>query len=598
MKYRVEKNKRGYLPLVVSILLLAAGAAALEILYLPTKYIPLRLVSAICAYLALVNTVLFIVGISVFEKEKKRDKPAAQDREKERSAGGGGRFAALVGGTVGLLGRAGRAVLTYISRARLIIAAAALIIVSAGCQLYFFLMLRRLTSLTELNFILPVVLLFFFIVYIAAEKWLKHTEEGDTRVLALLRNLRGALAISRFAMLLTIVSAVLKILNIYDAQKWLSWALAALWIYASVFVTLSLLVLFIKKEVLTSPKINVPLPFAGGGDRDLGVLSYLEENTGITMRSLFSLRMARAILPYTLLVAVLLFWFSTGIMQIESHQEGAVYRLGRLEEKTLDPGLHITLPWPLDKTEVYNTSSLSKMTIGYRSATDTDNTWTGNHGNNEYKLLLGGGDELVSINLRLEYRISDLGSYLTGSAAPERLLEALAYEIVTDRTTNTDLEELLSADRSKFAEDIRADIEKRLELNPIGLSVVSVVLESIHPPVEVAAIYQRIISAEIESEKYILDAEAKAAVALWGATAKYDTALSAANAEYYTKTATAKADVAHFMASVGADREASDSYRYYKYLKAIGGAYQGSRLVIVGEGIDSSNIYFGAMMLE
>ncbi len=596
MKYRAEKTKRGYLPLVVSILLLAAGAAALEILYLPTKYIPLRLVSAICAYLALVNAVLFIAGIRISDKKKRPDKTTAKDDERSREDGG--RFAALLRGTINALGRATRAVSAYISRVRLFIAAAALFIISAGSNLYFFLMLRRLTSLTELNFILPVVLLFFFIVYIAAEKWLKHTEEGNTRVLALIRNLRGALATSRLAMLLTIVSAVLKILNIYDVQKWLTWALAALWIYTSIFILLSLLVLFIKKEVLTVPKISVPLPFAGGSDRDLGVLSYLEENTGITMRSLFSLRMARAILPYTLLVAVALFWFSTGIMQIESHQEGAVYRLGRLQEKTLGPGLHITLPWPLDKTEVYNTASLSKMTIGYRSATDTDNTWTGNHGNNEYKLLLGGGDELVSINLRLEYRISDLGSYLTGSATPERLLEALAYEIVTDRTVNTDLEALLSVDRSKFAEDIRADIEKRLEASPIGLSVVSVVLESIHPPVEVASIYQRIISAEIESEKYILDAEAKAAVALYGAAAKYDTALSAANAEYYTKTAAAKADVAHFMASVGADRAASDSYRYYKYLKAIGSAYRDSRLVIVGEGIDSSNIYFGAIMLE
>jgi hypothetical protein len=51
------------------------------------------------------------------------------------------------------------------------------------------------------------------------------------------------------------------------------------------------------------------------------------------------------------------------------------------------------------------------------------------------------------------------------------------------------------------------------------------------------------------------------------------------------------------MASVAADNEYSDAYRYYKYIKAIASAYGGARLVIVGEGIDSSNIYFGNIML-
>ena len=46
------------------------------------------------------------------------------------------------------------------------------------------------------------------------------------------------------------------------------------------------------------------------------------------------------------------------------------------------------------------------------------------------------------------------------------------------------------------------------------------------------------------------------------------------------------------MAGVAADSKYSDAYRYYKYMKAISEAYGGARLVIVGKGIDSSNIYF------
>jgi len=58
--------------------------------------------------------------------------------------------------------------------------------------------------------------------------------------------------------------------------------------------------------------------------------------------------------------------------------------------------------------------------------------------------------------------------------------------------------------------------------------------------------------------------------------------------------ATAKADVAEFVASLNADNTYGNSYRYYKYINAIGNAYGSSKLVIVGEGVDSSNIYFGS----
>ncbi len=588
MEYRTDKKRHGKLPVVVSLLLLALSAAVFEFFGVLTKYIPLCLTSAICFYQALVNSVLFAAGSGDGKKEP--------PRRTENS--GSGRLHRAASSVSFTLRQAAYAAGTYIGKRLNLIAVGLIIIITLLTQLNFFILTRRLTSLTSVGYAVPVVLLAFFLLFIAAEKWCKHTETKDKRISVLLRNLRGALLTGRISLLFTMIAVVIKLLGYYDAQKWLVWALYALFIYASVFIILSLAVQLLKKELLTNPKINIPLPFAGGADRDLGVLNYLEENTGITMRSLFSLRLVKTILPYTILIAAALFWAATGVVQVESYQTGGVYRFGKLRDVLLEPGIHLTLPWPIDKTVIYNTESVSKMTIGYRSSTDTDNTWTGSHGSSEYKLLLGGGDELVSINLRIEYKISDLKTYLTNSASPEKLLEALAYELVTDRTINTDLEDLLSVDRSAFSEDFKNELERNLGKYKAGLEVVSVVLESIHPPVEVAPIYQQIISAEIEADKYLLDAAAKAAVALADANTKYDTALSVANAAYYTKTAEAKAGVAQFMASVAADNAASDAYRYYKYLSAIGTAYGKSRLVIVGDGIDSSNLYFGSITLS
>ena len=116
-----------------------------------------------------------------------------------------------------------------------------------------------------------------------------------------------------------------------------------------------------------------------------------------------------------------------------------------------------------DKVEIYDTETLRKTTIGYRSEENTDNIWTGGHGEGEHKLLLGSGDELVSINLRLEYKISDLKKYLKTSAMPEAQMEALAYELVTDQTIATDLNEFMSTDREKFSENFQKELSKKMK---------------------------------------------------------------------------------------------------------------------------------------
>jgi regulator of protease activity HflC (stomatin/prohibitin superfamily) len=335
------------------------------------------------------------------------------------------------------------------------------------------------------------------------------------------------------------------------------------------------------------------LPFFNGDIKELAVISFLEENTGITLRSLWSLKFIKHLLPYSIVCAAILFWASTGLVYVESNQEAAVYKLGVLQEETLEPGLHMTLPYPLDKVEIYDTETVNKITIGYAGKDDSDNLWTGTHGSNEHKLLLGNGNELVSVNLRVEYKISDLTKYLRASTSPAAILEARSYELITSRIIVSDLEDLLSVDRAEFTKEYTAELSKILCEDDIGLELVTVVLESIHPPLEIAAIYQEVVGAEIQAEARIKRAESDANVKLTDATAQKSASVNAANAEYHQKLAVATADVSEFLASVEAAEGHPDAYHYYKYLKAVSTAYGKSKLIIVGEGVDSSKIYFG-----
>ena len=499
--------------------------------------------------------------------------------------------------------RAMRAVARFAISRRTPLLAMLLVLVVGAANALFWSFVRGKSYASQYSYLALVILAALFVLFIVFGKWCKYRTpkvgegEGDAKrqryTAALLRNLQSAFLLGRLALLLSAVAILSKLVLALDLSKYLTVALSVLCAYKTVFMLISLFVVLVRKELDVAPEISAPAPGLEGGD--LGILNYLEKNTGISMRSLWSIQMIKQALPYAALGAVLLLWGVTGIVTVNSNQEGAHYRLGRLQEETLQPGLHLTLPWPFDKVEVYDTKTVNQMTVGYVAEQNADNFWTEAHGSEEYRLLLGGGNELVSINLRVMYRISDLRAYLTSSATPEFLMSAASYEIVTARTITSDLDAMLSADRAVFADTFSKELMAYMEKYQTGLEVVSVVLESIHPPVEVADAYQALISAEIEADQLLIDAEAYRGERLAWAWVDYDTQVALETMKGTEAVAAAKSSVAEFLASVEADRDNPVDYRYYKYMQAISKAYADARIVIVGNGVNEENIYIGSL---
>ncbi len=580
-----KKNIRAILPPLISLIASAAAGAGMLYLYGPTKYLPFYLLGLLILLPSAVNLSLLLLKIPVKAKERKA---VVTEEESTEQPKGFKRVLSAIGGFfAGIAHRIGaggvQKAIRYISY---FTAAASFI----SIQYFFAVSLKASTSLYTTSYAYAVLLIGLFLVFIVLDKWILHNEDADGYSAALGGNVRSILAVARLALILIIPATFIKLLGFYELQKYVVIAIAIIFYWASLITLLSYVARAIRHELATSPDIRIPTLFSGGSGQDMGILSYLEENTGITMRGLWSVKLMGRLIAPSLIAIFLLFWISTGIVEIGSGQAGALYNFGRLSGEPLEPGLHLTLPWPFGKTVVYNTDEVSSITIGYRSDTSSDNVWTQTHGSEEYELLLGGGEELVSINLCIEYRIDDLNEYLVNCANPVAILEACAYELVAEKTIVTDLNTLLSVDREAFAADFKTDLVKKIENRSTGLEIVSVVLESIHPPLGIADIYQRLVSAEIEAQTRIMYAEAAATVRIYEAESNYNSTVSTATAEQLNKIAEAQAEVAEFMASVAADTEYRDAYRYYKYLNAVVRYYENANLIIIGSDIDENRI--------
>ncbi len=579
-------------------LLMMVGAAISFGLYNQSLYRPLLLLGLLQLFPAVIDLLLFLPILA--KRTQNTAQPTPEQASEEPSTEGSKRFAVWLKAQGA---RAGRWCYDFWAEHRSMLVAALVLIAVLIFGVQYVQRYNEPGGPGLLTYFIPVMLVVLFVLYIVLDKWCKHTaaaikdaDEGEdtpeSRAAvfdrAVLNSLRGGLSVARLGIVFAAAIIMLRMLKLvyWDAASGV--VITALFFYELIFLVISLSVRVIRHEMGTSPELTVPMPGLGG--EDLGILAYLEKNTGITMRSLWSIRLVGKIVPYAAMGIVLLLWGSSGIVKIEANQQGALYRLGKLQNEALEPGIHMTLPWPFDSVEVYDTEVVNQITVGYISDESADNIWTQSHGTEEYRLLLGNGHELVSINMRIEFVIEDLHTYLTGSAAPESLMQAAAYELITAKTINTDLATLLTADRVTFVAEFKQELIEHTKNYKTGLGIVNVVLESIHPPVEIADIYQEIVNCKIEAQRIITSAEGEAQVQIIQAAMNRDSTIMDALTMQAIDVTDAKASVAEMMGQIAAYEEYGKAYEYYLRVNAWRDAYSKGKLVIDGVGLSREEI--------
>lgn len=429
-----------------------------------------------------------------------------------------------------------------------------------------------------------------FILYACVQKWwsVKGEDGADSSSLCRL------MLLDRVVVAVLCAALLLSYTGLADVTRLADLLVAGAWLYLLAASIVGLVVHRIRRPDSDRFDLFLPIPFYKA-ERGSGVLDWLEKNTGLSMRSLWSLKFLRVSLPTYLLGGIVLLWLSTCLVQVDASQLGALYHFGKLtEEDILEPGLHVKLPVPFETVKVYDVTHPQTMKVGYEGEEDTQNNlWTLTHGGEEHKLLLGDGRELVAINLKINYRINDLYAYLTNYAKPEEVLNAKGYEIVMHATVNTDVDTIMSVDRSALSQDIKKQLSDFADQAELGLEVTGVTLASIHPPVEISDIYQSVVSAGIQKKAATLEAEGAALAAKEQAEADRQVAVNQAGIDKDKRTALAKAEAAEYNAAIAASRLDPESFRLERYLEAVQKSMAGKKKYLLGPGVDQENLYSG-----
>jgi regulator of protease activity HflC (stomatin/prohibitin superfamily) len=223
----------------------------------------------------------------------------------------------------------------------------------------------------------------------------------------------------------------------------------------------------------------------------------------VRLGDIWALSFVRERLLVVILGTTLLAWAGSMFTAVPTGGQGVRVRLGHFIEPALEPGLHVGWPWPFERVEVVETGALRELSLGFERDIGGAILWAEKHFEGEKNLLVGSGEELLTVNVPIYFRIADPVAYLRHTADATIALTHLAERHLLALTAGHESFRLMTIDRDATAAELRRRLQTEADALRLGIAIAFVGLKDIHPPVAVAPAYQDVVSAEEEKEAHI-----------------------------------------------------------------------------------------------
>lgn len=261
----------------------------------------------------------------------------------------------------------------------------------------------------------------------------------------------------------------------------------------------------------------------------------------------------RALIPLTGL-CVLVLWLMTCLVIVNPFELAVIERFGRQMNAAhpLLPGLHFKLPWPIDEARKYRTGQPHQIIVGAKYNQRGENrfelsdvvVWTDNsHAKEHYNFIFApaasrpgvaasapadnSADEkdkgvpvdILRMSLAVQYRIrGDALSDFTATMADHRathdplthpFVESCAWNELIRFNAATRAEAMLGERRVAAGETIRKRLNERFAALGLGVDVIYVGLQHVHPEASVGKAFAKVAEAEQEKITAIRQAHGK-----------------------------------------------------------------------------------------
>ncbi len=240
-------------------------------------------------------------------------------------------------------------------------------------------------------------------------------------------------------------------------------------------------------------------------------------------------------------VALLALWGLSSVVIVRPYERALVERWGRQTnaDAPLTPGLHFKLPWPIETVEKLNTGQLHQIVIGakHESSEGDDNPhgsqdvvlWTdARHGGREHFDFIfapppraapataedKAGEQAVPVHLlrmsvAIQYTIdsASLAAFTRTMVNPHDYLRSIAWQELVRLNAASDVDSILGTKHESASRLLADRLSARIAAAGLGVRIVYVGLQGIHPQQTVAQAFQRVLVARQQKITAVREAQ-------------------------------------------------------------------------------------------
>jgi membrane protease subunit HflK len=261
---------------------------------------------------------------------------------------------------------------------------------------------------------------------------------------------------------------------------------------------------------------------------------------------------------------VALVWLASGIYIVDAGKQGVVMRFGAFSQVT-PPGPHWRIPYPVEQVEIVDVEQRRFVEIGYRSGA----AGQANVAVPREALMLTEDENIVNIQLAVQYQVSDPQRYLFEVRDPDAVLKQVAESAIREVIGKSKMDFVLGEGRAQVVSETKVLMQKTLESYKAGLLVSDVNLQDAQPPEEVQAAFSDAIKSREDKERLKNEAEAYANDVVPRARGAAARQIQEANGYKEALIAKAEGEASRFTQMLGEYQKAPEVTRKRLYLETM-----------------------------
>ncbi len=279
------------------------------------------------------------------------------------------------------------------------------------------------------------------------------------------------------------------------------------------------------------------------------------------------------------ILAALVFWVVQSVYTVKPQEVGVEIMFGKPKQELSRPGLHFIF-WPIERVEkvviTENQTKVSSISSGRIS--------------DEEGLMLTRDQNIVDVAFSIIWRVADPAQYLFNVRDPQEMVRKVSESAMREVVGRRNADEVFRDDRAGFALEVKEIAQQIVNDYKVGVTISSISVENVSPPVEVADAFDEVQRAEQDEDRFQEEARQYSATLLGQARGQAAQMSEEAAAYKDRVVKEAEGEAARFISVYEEYSKAPEVTRKRLFLETMEEVLATSNKVIMEEGTSGSGV--------